>query len=123
MIECSPLPVLLWSLGLTFLFETITLFFRFGCGLEWASVSRSTVGVVTRGVRIHHGFLGVAVVLAAFLIPPLPGSWRGLFLATGTALFLSDMIHHFLVLWPLTGTPQFHLLYRQSQPAPEYDRD
>ena len=26
-------------------------------------------------------------------------------------LVVSDLVHHFLVLWPLTGSPQFDLFY------------
>jgi len=29
----------------------------------------------------------------------------------GLSLFLSDVIHHFLVLWPIVGDPEFHLVY------------
>jgi hypothetical protein len=32
-------------------------------------------------------------------------------LAIGIGLFISDMIHHFVVLWIITGNPQFDLLY------------
>ena len=29
----------------------------------------------------------------------------------GAALVISDLVHHFLVLWPVTGNPQFQLFY------------
>jgi hypothetical protein len=32
-------------------------------------------------------------------------------LAIGLGLFFSDVIHHFLVLWPIEGNPQFDLWY------------
>jgi hypothetical protein len=32
-------------------------------------------------------------------------------LVLGIALLASDLIHHFAILWPLTGTPEFHLKY------------
>lgn len=32
----------------------------------------------------------------------------------GVGLLSSDLIHHFLVLWPMTGSPDFDLVY----PAP-----
>ena len=32
-------------------------------------------------------------------------------LAIGLGLFFSDLIHHFLVLWPVVGSPQFDFFY------------
>lgn len=32
-------------------------------------------------------------------------------LAIGLGLFFSDLIHHFLVLWPVVGSPQFDVFY------------
>jgi len=29
-------------------------------------------------------------------------------------LFLSDIVHHFLVLWPITGNPEFDLFYPKN---------
>lgn len=31
----------------------------------------------------------------------------------GTALFLSDMIHHFLVLWPIKGNHELSISYEE----------
>ena len=31
--------------------------------------------------------------------------------ARGTALVVSDAVHHFVVLWLVEGDPQFHLWY------------
>lgn len=112
MIPYRPLDISLWTLGLTFVFETITLLLRFGLGLEWAKVSQRNVGVMTFGYRIHHSFLGIALALFAFCLPAPLSEFKGLALSTGSALFLSDMIHHFLILLPLTGTPQFYFQYR-----------
>ena len=115
MLPSTPFEILVWSLILTVLFESLTLFLRFGFGFEWAAVSRSTVGMLTLGVRIHHCFVGLALLLTGgMMVGPLE-AWRGLLLATGWGLVLSDLIHHFLILWPVTGRAQFHLLYRQSQ--------
>jgi hypothetical protein len=112
MIPFEPLPISAWTLGLTFVFEAITLFFRFACGLEWAKVGKSTVGAATFGIRIHHSFVGLAMV-AAGAIPAVASSLLGgMVVATGGALFLSDMIHHFLVLWPVTGRAQFDFVYK-----------
>ena len=29
----------------------------------------------------------------------------------GLAMIVSDLMHHFLVLWPITGDPKFDLVY------------
>ena len=100
---------LLWIVGLTVLFEGITCLMRFGLGME----STRDTGVIrhlTFGLRIHHGYLGAPLVAAAFL---LPKGWRlrPWCLRVGAALVLSDLSHHFLVLWPITGDPHFDLTY------------
>ena len=61
--------------------------------------------------RRHHGYIGLlAVLIAAGVLRrrPLLGRWL---LVVGIALVCSDLIHHFLVLWPFVGSPQFHLVY------------
>ena len=45
----------------------------------------------------------------------LGGAARNATLLLGAALFLSDMVHHFLVLWPVTGSPQFDLVYPEKR--------
>ncbi len=52
-------------------------------------------------VRIHHGYVGIVVLLAWFFTPY---EWL---LIIGTSLLLSDALHHFVVL-PLTvGRTEF----------------
>ena len=98
-----------WALGLTILIEVTTCLVRFGIGLE---TTRDTafVGSLTFGWRIHHGYIGILMVLLARAFPEghLLRHWG---LRIGGALFASDMIHHFAVLWPVTGSPEFDLRY------------
>ena len=98
--------------GLTFAAELVTVFLRFGLGLK-AGTRASRLGRLTRGLRIHHGYVGVALLVGSTPFGPASAAGTALFFA-GISLVLSDMIHHFLVLWPLTGTPEFHVRY----PAP-----
>jgi len=44
-------------------------------------------------VRIHHGYVGLFLI-ALYILFPMPT----IFIVTGTALFLSDLIHHFIIL-------------------------
>lgn len=104
-------PAIWWMVGLTVAIELACVVLRFGFGQESASATASTIGVLTFGIRIHHGYIGLVMLLAGlWFCEKRPKLGRVLFIA-GVALFLSDMIHHFLVLWPITGSPQFDLVY------------
>ncbi len=52
-------------------------------------------------VRIHHGYVGAALVALNVLFP------SELLLITGATLFFSDAIHHFLVLPLWVGRTEF----------------
>jgi hypothetical protein len=108
----DPLPTLFVAGALTFVVELVTVFFRFGLGLR-SGKEGSRVGRLTRGLRIHHGYVGVVLLLASSAFGAATVTGTVLFFA-GIALALSDLIHHFAVLWPVVGTPEFHLRY----PAP-----
>lgn len=99
------------TLGLTAIIELICVILRFGLRLESTRDTASTIGWLTFGIRIHHGYCGlVLIVVASLLLARYPrlARWG---LVIGWALVLSDLIHHFLVLWPLTGSPHFDLTY------------
>ena len=103
--------IVAWSILLTALIEGVTAFFRFGLGRRAAEETASTVGRMTGGIRIHHGYLGVvAALVAVALLRRFPVAARWL-LIVGIATAASDLVHHFLVLWPVVGSPQFDLLY------------
>ena len=103
--------IALWSFGLTVVIELITVILRFGFKLESTRDTASTIGVLTHGIRIHHGYVGVlVVVIALFCLNALPLFSRWM-LVSGTALICSDLIHHFVVLWLVVGSPEFDLTY------------
>lgn len=100
-----------WVVGFTSVFEIVTCVLRFGLHLESTKNTASTIGRLTCGIRVHHSYIGGVVVLAACLFwnrYPKASWWM---LAIGLGLFFSDLIHHFLVLWPIFGSPQFDLTY------------
>lgn len=97
----------LWIVGLTVVFETLTLALRFGAGLE-STRDTAPLGRLTFGLRIHHSYIGALMMLAAHW---LRGPWKMWTLRIGAALLASDLIHHFAVLWPVVGSPQFDLTY------------
>jgi hypothetical protein len=77
-----------------------------------ASQTTTIIGTFTLGLRIHHGYVGLLLVIAAPLF-----HHRGVsnaMLMTGIGLLGSDLLHHFAVLWPLTGSPEFYLFYPRA---------
>jgi uncharacterized membrane protein YgdD (TMEM256/DUF423 family) len=99
---------------LTVLFEAFTAFGRFGLNMQATRDTAATIGMITFGVRIHHGYLGLLLVAIAFWglkTKPDIAKWV---LAIGIALVCSDAIHHFGVLWLITGSPQCDLFYPNS---------
>ena len=99
---------LLWILALTALFEAVTCLFRFGLGLQ-STKDTGFLKTLTFGLRIHHGYIGVLMLGVAGLMPA--NNLRAWVVRIGAALVLSDLAHHFLVLWPITGDPHFDLVY------------
>jgi hypothetical protein len=90
-------------------FELITVAFRFGLGME-STRDTSALAAVTFGLRIHHGYLGVLLLLAAWPLARRP-AWRNALVIVGLTLVVSDLVHHFVVLWSVTGSPEFDLWY------------
>lgn len=98
----------------TLLFELPTLIARFGFGLASTRSTAAWVAPLTFGFRIHHGYIGVAAVLFALCLPAKRRRVIYWCAVIGLGLIFSDLLHHFLVLWPLTGSPQFDLVYPES---------
>jgi hypothetical protein len=63
---------------------------------------------MTLGLRIHHGYIGIFFLLLGI---PFPKGIRYAVWIVGIGLIVSDLMHHFLVLWPFVGSPQFDLVY------------
>ena len=106
--------ILPWTIALTIIFELVTILFRFGFKLQ---ATRDTAKYIARwslGLRIHHGYWGVPLLVLGMLGlglsigPGLAAAWLTII---GLALIKSDLMHHFLVLWPITGSHDFDLVY------------
>jgi len=103
--------VIFYSAVLTALIEGLTILLRFGLHLEATRDTASTFGRLSGGIRIHHGYFGLLAVLVAAAVLrrwPTAGRW---ILVIGVALVCSDLMHHFLVLWPIVGRTEFYLFY------------
>jgi hypothetical protein len=95
---------------LTLVMEMITLFFRFGLGLQSTLHTASTIGRLTFGIRIHHGYIGV-LLLCINAVPAFSKNrFSALVTIIGASLFLSDVIHHSL-LYLVTGSADLDLVY------------
>ncbi len=101
------------TLLLTAAIELTTLFFRFAVGME-STRHTSFLAGFTLGMRIHHGYWGLLLLAVGWLAVRRRG-WRNLLIMIGAALVLSDLIHHFLILWPITGSAEFDLWYPGDQ--------
>jgi hypothetical protein len=99
--------VLCFGVALALVFEAITCYFRFGLGLR-ATRDTRWMARYTRRLRIHHGYYGVGLLAFA---PVASGGALDAVLILAIGLALSDAIHHWLVLWPVTGSPEFDLVY------------
>lgn len=110
--------ILPWAVALSLVIEAVTLLFRFGFKLEATRDTAKYVARWTRGFRIHHGYWGVpllfigALALALPLGPAQAAAWL---MILGLALIKSDLMHHFLVLWPITGSHDFDLVYPERE--------
>jgi hypothetical protein len=100
--------VLLLGLFCAVAIEAVTVLLRFGLDMQ-STRDTGAIGAYTFGLRLHHGYLGLLLAPIALCIRQ--PSVRNLLLILAVGLILSDLFHHFLVLWPLTGSPQFHLVY------------
>jgi hypothetical protein len=100
------------ALLVTIVFEAITILLRFGFNLQ-ANSDLAFLSSWTGGLRIHHLKFGVLLCVIAFTTGIAP-QWYNALMIVGCALIGSDVTHHFLVLWPLTGSHEFNLTYPDS---------
>jgi len=82
---------------------------RFGMGLQ-STRDTGLIGYLTFNIRIHHGYVGLLMLVVAWLWPQ-PLLLRNALVIIGGGCLVSDLVHHFLVLWPVTGSPEFDLVY------------
>lgn len=89
--------------------EFVTCLGRFGFNIKMKE-HESAVKKLTFGVRIHHGYVGAFLLLATFAITRLnviKDFNVGFVYVVGWALLISDIIHHFIVLYFITGRTEF----------------
>jgi hypothetical protein len=90
-------------------FELATCVGRFGLKISFKE-KEAAIKKLTFGIRIHHSHVGIAIILIASVVPLfsfVKASWLALLGVIGWGLLLSDAIHHFLVLYLITGNTEF----------------
>lgn len=100
------------------IFELITIIFRFGFKLT-SQTHTSFLARFTKGYRMHHGYPG-AVMFVAIPLVPQPSIISSLIIIFALMLFISDFIHHTIVLPIFTGHHEFHIKYPDPTTAPAY---
>ena len=104
--------MLLKIMILTVLIEAITLTGRYGFKKQ-ATRDTAFMAKYTFGYRIHHGYLGLVLIIGAFLQGArLPGGGAAWLYIIGFAMLFSDLIHHFIFLRLIEGDPEFHIRYK-----------
>ena len=64
--------------------------------------------------HIHHLFVGLLIGLVFYEYPTL--------FNLGLGVALSDIAHHFIVLWALVGNPEFKLVYKSVKDFQEHKK-
>ena len=97
------------GLAAAIIFEFITILLRFRFNFTSPTHTRS-LAKLTNGFRIHHGYPGV-VLLAAVPVVPNPTILSSLVIIVALMLFVSDAIHHAIILPIFAGHHEFHIKY------------
>jgi len=103
--------VLVFSLLGAFVIEGATIFGRFALGRQANRDTPQKLRALTFGLRVHHAYLGVGALLAALAVGSSHHGAAMCLAVVGIALLASDLVHHFLVLWPMTGDHEFCIFY------------
>jgi hypothetical protein len=94
----------------TLIIEMLTLFGRFGLGLQ-ATRDTTILAKFTFGFRIHHGYIGLLLLVIVYCLSlKTPLKHDTALYVVGASLLLSDILHH-LLLWLITGDPELHIKY------------
>lgn len=97
-----------WGIALAIACEMLTVLLRFVFELQSTRDTQFLSGM-TFGYRIHHGYPGVVLLVVCLFLSH--SSLRNLLIIIGLGLLISDAFHHIVILWPMTGSPQFDLRY------------
>jgi hypothetical protein len=88
--------------------EVLTVFVRFAFKIKTRDVLFKIMKRFgwKKIVHFHHGFVGIIILIVAYYLG------LNFWVDVGLGVLISDAIHHFLVLWPIMGSPEFHVVYK-----------
>lgn len=95
--------ILIWAIAIGAIVEAVTLWLRFGRGVQAAEFNKSAPLLL----QIHHMFWSVPPLIAAPFLLNRPRIFDPL-IGISIGLIASDLAHHFIVLPLLTGTTGWH---------------
>ena len=102
-------------ISVAFVIEIITIIGRFKFKISTKNLWTSIMKHYNRRhwVHVHHVFLGLLIVAVSLIVK------NNLALNLGLGIMASDVVHHLLVLWPLIGSPEFHVVYKNKSTLTE----
>jgi len=88
--------------------ESITIFGRFFLNISSKKVYIRVMKKfkLKRFYHFHHLFTGIIIAVVFYFY------YHHFFFNLGLGIFLSDLIHHFAVLWIVLKHPEFHVVYK-----------
>jgi len=88
--------------------EVLTVFVRFAFKIKTKDVLIRIMKHFgwKKVIHFHHGFVGIIIFIVAYVYG------FNFWMDVGLGVLISDVIHHFLVLWPIMGSPEFHVIYK-----------
>lgn len=100
--------IILWT---TFILEFITILGRFVLKLKSRDFFEGYMNKksLKKIPHFHHLFIGLIILLIALILD------NSLYINLGAGVILSDLVHHFVILWFFIGNPEFHLVYKKSR--------
>ncbi|MGV6814740.1 MAG: hypothetical protein ACWA5W_07010 [Phycisphaerales bacterium] len=91
------------------LFELLTIVLRFRFKMTSPTHTRP-IGKLTGGYRIHHGYPGIGMIMLIPLVP-FQTVLSSLVIIVALMLFVSDLIHHAIILPIFAGGHEFEIKY------------
>lgn len=95
--------ILWWAVAVAILFEAVTLWLRFGRGMQASEFNKTA----PLALRIHHMFWAAPLLFIAPFLMHRPRIFDTL-VGISIGLIASDLAHHFIILPILTGTTGWH---------------
>ena len=86
------------TIAITSVIDLIALYIRFNYGIK------SDFRV--NGWRIHHGYVGLGLFATGALLFEEKKKLKSLLKVVGASLILSDLIYHYGIMLPITGSPE-----------------